>query len=195
VVLLHSWFGLTDHFRGLCTRLAEASFSAVAPDLYGGPQTDDPARAKELRKALRDDEVLERISVAVDQAQLLAGDKPVGLVGFSVGGEFAIRTGAARGKDIAAVTTFYGLYVPEDLAGLEAPVQAHLAGDDEFVEPDEAGEFVERSMTLGKSLELYTYPGTRHAFSNATRPESYDAVAADLAWRRTREFLTRHLVG
>ncbi|RII20537.1 Dienelactone hydrolase family protein [Streptomyces sp. YIM 130001] len=117
------------------------------------------------------------------------------MVGFSVGGEFALRTAAARGKDVAAVTTYYGLYVPADLAGLEAHVQAHLAGEDEFVEPAEAGEFVERSMALGKSLELYTYPGTRHAFSNATRPESFDAAAAGLAWRRTREFLTRHLAG
>ncbi|RII20536.1 Dienelactone hydrolase family protein [Streptomyces sp. YIM 130001] len=44
VVLLHSWFGLTHHFRGLCDRLAEVSLSTVAPDLYGGPQTDDLAR-------------------------------------------------------------------------------------------------------------------------------------------------------
>ena len=34
VVVLHAWWGLTEPFRHVCDRLAEAGFIALAPDLY-----------------------------------------------------------------------------------------------------------------------------------------------------------------
>src|SRR2546430_12715549 len=36
VVVLHAWWGLTEPFRQVCDRLAEAGFMAIAPDLYPG---------------------------------------------------------------------------------------------------------------------------------------------------------------
>src|SRR5438874_2715016 len=39
VVVLHAWWGLTEPFRQVCDRLAEAGFVALAPDLYRGKTT------------------------------------------------------------------------------------------------------------------------------------------------------------
>src|SRR5690606_41241085 len=48
VLVLHSWWGLTPFFRGVCDRLAEAGFVALAPDLYGGRTTDDPDQPRTM---------------------------------------------------------------------------------------------------------------------------------------------------
>ncbi len=39
VLVLHAWWGLTEPFRQVCDRLAEAGFVALAPDLYRGKTT------------------------------------------------------------------------------------------------------------------------------------------------------------
>jgi carboxymethylenebutenolidase len=42
-------------------------------------------------------------------------------------------------------------------------------------------------------VTFHQYPGTEHAFFNDTRPEVYDAEAAELSWERSLEFLRQHL--
>ena len=37
-------------------------------------------------------------------------------------------------------------------------------------------------------VEVFDYPGTKHAFFNDERPEVYDGAAADAAWTRTVDF-------
>lgn len=194
VLLLHSWWGLTAHFRGLAARLAAEGLTTVAVDLYGGPTTDDPQHARDLRRALPDAEALDRAGAVLDTARGQAG-AAVGVLGFSMGAEFGIRLATAFPDDVAAVVAFYGVCVPADLSRLTAPVQVHAATDDEFATPEDLGEFATALTAAGTRLELHTYPGTRHAFFNPTRPEAYDAPAAELAWRRTLTFLTTSLTG
>src|SRR5438270_9924043 len=52
VVVLHAWWGLTEPFRQVCDRLAEAGFVALAPDLYRGKTTASVEEAKALGAAL-----------------------------------------------------------------------------------------------------------------------------------------------
>lgn len=193
LVLLHSWWGRTPHFHRLAASFADAGYSTALPDIYTGETTDDPARARELRQALSDEDALGRADAALDLARSHAGGGPVGLVGFSMGAELGIRLAAARPGAIRAVVAFYGLCVPGGMAELDAPVQAHVATNDEFVTPDEVGEFAQRSITLAKDIELFSYPGTEHAFFNRTRPEAYDPEAAERAWDRTLAFLRRRM--
>lgn len=195
LVLLHSWWGLTEHFREMAERLAARGLTTVAPDLYGGPQTDDAHVARKLRRGLSDEKADARVSSAVDRARELSGEAPVAVLGFSMGAELGIRLAQARGAQVAAVVAFYGLCTPEGLAGLTAPVQVHLAGHDEFVTPREVGAFAEVVTSRGSTFEMYSYPGTTHAFFNRSRPEAYHPAAAELANRRAMEFLERHLRG
>src|SRR5437588_7573324 len=52
VVVLHEWWGLTEPFRQVCDRLAEAGFVALAPDLYRGKTTASVQEAEALGAAL-----------------------------------------------------------------------------------------------------------------------------------------------
>src|SRR5947209_2919268 len=52
VVVLHAWWGLTEPFRRVCDRLAEAGFVALAPDLYHGKRTASVEEAEALSAAL-----------------------------------------------------------------------------------------------------------------------------------------------
>src|SRR5205814_4452050 len=55
VVVLHAWWGLTQPFRQVCDRLAEAGFVALAPDLYHGKTTAAVEEAQALSAALDQD--------------------------------------------------------------------------------------------------------------------------------------------
>ena len=46
--------------------------------------------------------------------------------------------------------------------------------------------------TNDTTYQMHTYPGTRHGFHNYSTPR-YDEDAANLAWRRTIDFLKQRL--
>lgn len=193
VVVIHSWFGLTPHFRAVCEDLAKAGISAVAPDLYGGEVAENESQARELRRRLDDETALAGAEEALDViVRACSAGTKLGAVGFSMGGELALELACRRPDAIAAVATFYGVRVPRGLAHLEAAVQGHFATDDPYATAEEIDELVEALDRLGKRHELYRYPAP-HAFTNASRPESYDAASASTAWRRTYRFLGAEL--
>src|SRR5206468_6278720 len=47
VVVLQEWWGLDDHIRSVCDRLAADGFVALAPDLYHGETTQEPDEAQQ----------------------------------------------------------------------------------------------------------------------------------------------------
>ena len=56
------------------------------------------------------------------------------------------------------------------------------------------------AASVGKALEaadkdftIHVYEGVQHAFNNDTNPARYNQAAAELAWQRTIDFLTRKL--
>ena len=64
VLVLHAWWGLTEPFRQVCDRLAEAGFVALAPDLYHGKTTASVEEAQALGAALDQDEERVRGDIA-----------------------------------------------------------------------------------------------------------------------------------
>src|SRR5260221_1731478 len=52
VLVLHAWWGLTEPFRQVCDRLAEAGFLALAPDPYRGKTTASVEEAQAFGEAL-----------------------------------------------------------------------------------------------------------------------------------------------
>ena len=200
VLVLHAWWGLTEPFRHVCDRLAEAGFVALAPDLYHGKTTASVEEAQALAKELGQDEERARgdITGAVqvlrqhNATNLADGRDKFALVGFSLGGSYALDMSVTLAEEIAAVVTFYATYSGLDYSVAKAAYLCHFAEDDPFEPTESVAEMEQALQAAGKPTTFYTYPGTKHWFFEENRPE-YDAQAAGVAWERTIAFLRERL--
>ncbi|MEA3077578.1 MAG: carboxymethylenebutenolidase [Actinomycetota bacterium] len=197
VVVIQEWWGLVDHIKDVCDRLAAEGFTALAPDLYHGEATTEPDEAGKLMMSLNVAQATKDMGGAVDELVRRTGGGPVGVIGFCMGGGLALMVGAAKGSAVAAVVPFYGVVgwpsPGPDYANMRAAVQGHYATNDDFASPEAVAGLQQTLVDNGVSVEVFTYPGTEHAFFNDTRPEVYNADAATRAWDRALEFLRSKL--
>jgi carboxymethylenebutenolidase len=196
VVVLQEWWGLVPHIKDVADRFAGEGFVALAPDLYHGEATRSPDEAGKLMMALNIERTEADLRGAIEYLlghEATAGES-VGTVGFCMGGMLSLYA-ASKNSQVGACVVFYGIHpkVEPDLDRLQAPVLGFFAENDAFVPPESVRELEASLRERGKQVETHIYPGTDHAFFNDTRPEVYDADAAADAWRRTIEFLRRHL--
>ncbi|MDQ6925494.1 MAG: dienelactone hydrolase family protein, partial [Candidatus Eremiobacteraeota bacterium] len=89
---------------------------------------------------------------------------------------------------------FYGIHpnVHPALDQLRAPVLGHFGRDDRSIPLDRIETLFTSIRERGVPAQEYVYDAG-HAFANDTRPEAYNAAAADEAWRRTFAFFDAHL--
>ena len=198
VVVIQEWWGLVPHIKDVADRFAAAGFVALAPDLYHGDVARSPDEAGKMMMALNIAQTEKDLRGAVRYLlshEATTGDK-VGTVGFCMGGVLSLYA-ASRNEQVGACVVFYGIHpkVEPDLDNLRAPVLGIFAERDKSVPPAAVRELEAKLREHGKQVETHIYPGTDHAFFNDTRPEVYDAEAADDAWRRTVEFFRAHLGG
>jgi carboxymethylenebutenolidase len=191
VVVLHAWWGLTEPFRDACDRLAAAGFTAMAPDLYRGQSTAVIAEAEQLVHTLdsQRDRVRGDIVAAVRylRAQHVPGN--VALMGFSMGGAYALDMSVNLADDVAAVVVFYAAWSGPDFARARAAYLCHFAEQDDYEPAEEVAALEGKLQAAGRPVTVYTYPGTKHWFVEANRPDVYDAAATAVAWERTVAFL------
>jgi carboxymethylenebutenolidase len=190
VLVLHAWWGLKPFFKQFCDRLAKEGFTVLAPDLYQEriATTIDEAQAL-LGK--RDLELMQdTVTAAKDHLRELVKGK-IGLIGFSMGGGWALEIASNASEQVGAMVIFYG-NGEADYGKISAKVMGHFSDNDEW-EPYEyvEGTFAELKKA-GVDTSLHVYPGVAHWFVEEDRPE-YDAAAAQLAWDRTVEFLKKSL--
>jgi len=190
VLVLHAWWGLTDAFTSVCDRLAEAGFVALAPDLYGGQTAATREQAEQLSSALNSEatDALIKRAVAELQVRPEIQGRPIGVVGFSLGGAWALSLDQGVGA-----TVIYYATVPIEYVSASASIMGHFAEHDEF-EPLENVQQLEQALRArGLSVEFHVYPNTQHWFSEENQPGYYDPAAAKLAWQRTIDFLRQQL--
>jgi carboxymethylenebutenolidase len=193
VIVIQEWWGLNDHVKDVADRFAREGFTALAPDLYHGKVTKSPDEAGKLLMALNIGQAENDLRGAVAHLRGLTG-KPVGIVGFCMGGTLSFFAACANGKDVGACVIYYGGHpkVEYDYDRLTAPVLGHWAEQDNTANQNAAR--IEAELTRrGKSCAFHRYPGTKHAFFNDARPEVYDKEAAQKSWDRTRAFFDAHL--
>ena len=194
VLVVHENRGLNPHIEDIARRLALDNFIAFAPDalfpLGGYPGDEDKAR--ELFGKLDQAKTREDFVAAEDYLKHLPeGNGKVGVVGFCYGGGIANFL-ATRVPDLAAAVPFYGAQPSaEDAAKIKAPLMLQYAGKDERIN---AGwpAYEQALKAAGVKYQVYIYPDVEHGFNNDTTPR-YDEAAAKLAWKRTIEFLNKHL--
>jgi carboxymethylenebutenolidase len=194
VLVLHPWWGLTPFVRRWCDRLADAGFTALAPDLFAGGSADRPDEAEELLAAMDVDAAADLVLSSVGTLRRLpvTDDHPIGIVGFSMGASWGLWAAARVADDVAAVVTYYGTQGTA-LDGATAAFLGHFASHDELVSDDEVVELEAHLRLLGLDVTFHRYAGTGHWFVEDDRPAAFDAGAATLAWDRTLGFLEAHL--
>lgn len=193
VLVLHSWWGLTRSVKDLAERLADAGYTALAPDLCDGSV---PADADEAQQLLLDSDPNLTASLVLDSIVALRAHSrvpqdPVAVVGFSMGASWALWVATRQPSSVRAVVAYYGVQ-NIDFDTLASPVLAHFAETDPLVSEDEIVEMQARLLLSDKHVEVHRYPATSHWFAEAGVEHRHDPVAADLAWARTLEFLGAH---
>lgn len=193
VVVIQEWWGLNRNIRSIADRFAAEGFVALAPDLYHGNVTEEPDEAGKLMMALRIEEAEADLRGAIRYLKERTG-APVGTVGFCMGGALSLFAACKAGEDVGACVDFYGGHpaVSYEWDRLTAPVLGIWAEHDDFVNPN-VPRFEEELRRRGKLFEFVTYAGTRHAFFNDERPETFHPQAAEDSWQRVVEFFRRHL--
>ncbi|MFI8455098.1 dienelactone hydrolase family protein [Kitasatospora sp. NPDC085464] len=198
LVVVQEWWGLTSHVATMADRFAAEGFTVLAPDLFGGATTHDSAEAARLKRELPVERAVEDLSGAVDHLLSLDGvvGDAVGVVGFCMGGGFALLLAARAGDRVAAAVPFYGLPPDPDFdyRGLTAHVLGHFGESDRSI-PMAAVD--EAAIRIGEATdirpEIHFYPAG-HAFMNDENPlGTYDPLQARIAWGRTVTFLQGHL--
>ena len=190
VLVIPEAFGLTPHFKLLADRLnRDELFTVVAFDLYDGATAARRDEAIALRDSLDRDRVIAKLEAAAEH--LTANWHPrIGVVGFSLGAAYAVAL--AQEIEMEATVLYYG-FDDVDPARWHGPVLGHFAEHDDA--PDHAGAkaFSDTVLASGEEAEMHVYGGVGHAFANQDRPDSFDAASAELAYRRTCDFLRHHL--
>ena len=192
VVLIHDWFGMLPPARQQCDSLAAAGFVALAPDLYDGKATANPAEAELMFDAMEIGRARTLLSTAARQLRSHPMVRPrrVGAVGFSMGGWLALLT-ATTGV-FTAVVGYYTALEPGERMPLHCPVLLHLAEIDDWDPPDVPATFIAELRAGGTAAEARIWPGTRHGFANPIST-LYAPEPAQAAWADTIAFLRLHL--
>ena len=194
VLVLHAWWGLNDFFKSFCNRLASQGFIALAPDLHDGAVVKSVDEAKELQSKVDDGRIKMLVLGAADY---LASDpsvfgRKIGVVGFSMGAAWSLLLSTLKPESVGAVVVFYGSY-PIDFSKAEAFYLGHYVPDDEWEPLGDVRATEEKIRGGGREATFHFYPGTKHWFFEENRPVEYNRDAADLAWKRTLEFLDSKL--
>lgn len=191
VVIIQEWWGLNDQIRGVADRLAESGYRALVPDLYRGDITLDAAEAEHMMGDLDfGDAATQDVRGAVQH--LKQSSPKVAVLGYCMGGALAVLA-AVYVEEADAVVCWYGV-PPEEAADTRTigiPFQGHFALEDDFFPPEQVDALEERLKEGRVNYEFYRYRAG-HAFGNENN-EDHDPEATRLAWRRSLDFLAKHV--
>ncbi len=187
ILAMHAWWGVNDFFRAFCDRLASEGYLALAPDLYQGSTAATIAEAEKLRKGVDRAQAAAIIIKSLKNLQTELKNTRVGLIGFSMGANWALWLVEDKPTAIAATILFYGTR-GGDYSQCKSAFLGHFAELDDYVSASGVKKLEKTLRTEGKDAAFFSYPGTHHWFFENDRPE-FDPAAADLAWKRSIEFL------
>jgi carboxymethylenebutenolidase len=191
VVVIQEWWGLNDNIKQIADRFAAEGYAALAPDLYHGRLTAEPDEAQKMLMATNMQQAAKDMAGAYDYLKASeACTGKIGSVGFCMGGGLSLTLATIRPIDACVI--YYG-NSDADVTKLAGPVLGHFAEHDGWVNEQAVNGLGKKLTDAGKAHQFHTYAGTEHAFFNDTRPEVYNADAAQQSWERTLAFYKQHL--
>lgn len=192
IIVLQEIFGVNEHIRSICDRLAKKGYVALAPSMFerivpgfqSGYEPEEINKARAMLGAFSFETALDDIRAV---RASLDGDGAVGVLGFCLGGSLAY----ASALDIAGVDAAVGFYggAIVSMAGRvpPIPVQLHFGDEDKSIPMSDVALIEKRRP----EIETFIY-SAGHGF-NCDMRASYEPESARLAWNRTLEFLERYL--
>lgn len=172
VILVHEWWGLTDHMKSMTREMAAMGYVAFAIDMYGaGVVTDKAEEAGQLAGQFKDDKLRrERAKAGFDAflATNLVDKSRVAAIGFCFGGTTVLHM-AYSGLDLAGVVSFHGSLVPpadSDTGKIKAKILVLHGADDPLVPAESITKFQEGVRKAKADWQMMYYGGAVHSFTN-----------------------------
>jgi carboxymethylenebutenolidase len=201
VVVIHEIFGPAPEIDRVADRFAAAGYAAAVPDLfYKGMKLACIRRAMQAisrGEGPQIDQLLDTRRWLCDETGV--PEDRVGLIGFCLGGGFAL----AAGRGWGAVSTNYGQVPPAKVLGGIGPVIACYGGRDVPFRAMPAR--LERRLPPTVAREIHVYPEVGHSFlTDGHHPVAsalswpllhvrYEPATAEDAWSKILAFFGRHL--
>jgi carboxymethylenebutenolidase len=200
VLVIQEIFGVHEHIKDVCRRIAKGGFFAIAPELYarqGDPAkyTDIPKLMSEIVTKVTDAQVMADLDATVAFAKSTgkADTARLGITGFCWGGRI-VQMYAAHNPNVRAAVAWYGPTARAYAAGDKTPLDVAprikgavlglYGGADGGIPNDTVEKMFAALKAAGNTKSEYKiYPDTPHAFNADYRP-SYRKEQAEDAWNR-----------
>jgi carboxymethylenebutenolidase len=196
ILVIHENKGLNDWVRSVAGRFAGIGYSALAIDLLSGQggtaKFTDPAEATAALGKIAPDEFVANMKSGIDELQRRVPGRKLATAGFCMGGGLVWQLLASGAPQLAAAMPFYGPAPdnPDFSGSKDVAVLAFYGEQDQRVNATQP--VVKAALEkAGLVHELVTEPNANHAFFNDTG-DRYNAVAADDAWRRVQDWLSKY---
>lgn len=208
VLVVHEIFGVHEHIKDVCRRLAKQGYFAISAELFArqgdvSKMSDIPEIFSSVVLKVPDAQVCADLdaTIAFARASGHANVERVGLVGFCWGGRIA-WVYAAHNPKLKAAVSYYGLLEgmksdirpgdPIDLAAqIKVPVLGLYAGTDAYVKPAAVDQMRAGLTGSGSGSQIVVFPNVNHGFNADYRP-TYDKTAATYAWKLAHDWLKEH---
>lgn len=203
VLVVQEIFGVHEHIKDICRRLAKRGYLAVAPELYA--RQGDVSKISDFREIISkvvskvpDEQVMSDLDATVAWAGKSKGDvKRLAITGFCWGGRI-VWLYAAHSDMLKAGVAWYGRLTgdkgelhpkhPLDLAAaVNCPVLGLYGAADQGIPLDSVEKMRAALKEANKQAEIVVYPDTPHAFFADYRPSYREQPAAD-GWKRMLEW-------
>lgn len=206
VIVIHEIFGLNEDIRRITGRVADLGYAALAPDLYDRDGMRIVCIARTMMTLSRGEgDAFKDIDAARKhlQQQPAVDAARIGVIGFCMGGGFALMYAARASLGVAA--TFYG-DVPKNTDPLRGvcPVLGGYGGQDRMFATQ--GRRLEKLLTeLGIDHDVKIYEDAGHSFMSRNSgflpwigkvgpmKAQYNPDAAEDSWKRIEAFFGRYL--
>lgn len=211
ILVVQEIFGVHEHIKDICRRLAKLGYQAIAPELYA--RQGDPRQYSTIPDILAnvvakvpDSQVMSDLDACVAWAKANGGDsKRLGITGFCWGGRITWLY-AAHNPGVKAGVAWYGRLTspasdmtprhPLDIAGeLKGPVLGLYGGQDGGIPLDTVEKMnaalAQSGNPASKASRIHVYSDAPHAFHADYRSSYRKEEAAD-GWKRMAEWFSKH---
>jgi carboxymethylenebutenolidase len=208
VLVVQEIFGVHEHIKDVCRRLAKQGYMAIAVELYArqgdvSKMTDMPQIFQNVVSKVPDAQVMGDLDAAVAWAAKTgkANTSRLAVTGFCWGGRITWLY-AAHNPKVKAGVAWYGRVVgplnemtplhPIHLASkIKAPVLGLYGSADTAIPNDTVDDMRFALKAAGSKSMIHTYPDTPHAFHADYRP-SYRKEQAEDGWKRFLAWLKQN---